>query len=61
MTVNKIGDIYEGDFTANKSNKEHGYGKVTQFDGQRYEGDWKEGKRTGKGIKTWSNGDRYEG
>ena len=30
-------------------------------DGDVYEGDWKEDKRTGKGICKYQNGDVYEG
>jgi len=29
--------------------------------GDRYEGDFVEGRRTGKGLLVWPNGDRYEG
>ena len=27
----------------------------------RYEGDFRAGKKEGRGVKTWANGDRYEG
>ena len=26
-----------------------------------YEGDWKDGKRTGRGVLVWADGGRYEG
>jgi hypothetical protein len=29
--------------------------------GGRYEGDWRDGKRTGRGIYTWADGRSYEG
>jgi hypothetical protein len=29
--------------------------------GRRYEGEWKDGLKHGKGVKIWANGDRYEG
>jgi len=29
--------------------------------GGRYEGDFVDGKRTGKGTFTWANGNKYEG
>ena len=29
--------------------------------GEKYEGEWKNGKRTGQGTYTWSNGDKYVG
>ena len=29
--------------------------------GYRYEGDWKDGKRQGRGVYVTANGDRYEG
>eukprot|EP01115_Flamella_aegyptia_P015668 TRINITY_DN979_c0_g1_i2.p2 TRINITY_DN979_c0_g1~~TRINITY_DN979_c0_g1_i2.p2 ORF type:complete len:63 (+),score=15.03 TRINITY_DN979_c0_g1_i2:255-443(+) len=28
---------------------------------ETYEGEWRAGKKWGKGRLTWSNGDRYEG
>ena len=30
-------------------------------DGDRYEGEWRNGKKEGKGIYYYNNGDRYEG
>lgn len=29
--------------------------------GDKYEGDWKDGQKHGQGVYTWKNGDRYEG
>jgi hypothetical protein len=30
-------------------------------DGRRYEGEWLDGKCTGRGVTTFANGSRYEG
>jgi len=30
-------------------------------DGQVYEGEWRDGKRNGKGTNTWPDGNKYEG
>ena len=30
-------------------------------DGDKYEGEWKKGKREGRGIYYYKNGSRYEG
>jgi hypothetical protein len=35
--------------------------KILYFDNGRYEGDVKNGKMEGKGIRYWNDGDRYEG
>ena len=40
--------------------KPHGHG-TEKFNGDIYEGDWREGEYSGKGIKKWSNGDMYDG
>ena len=37
------------------------YGTEEPFIGHRYEGDWKNNKKEGKGIYYYNNGDRYEG
>ena len=34
---------------------------MTWPDGDRYEGDWKDGKQEGHGVKTYPDGDRYDG
>jgi len=31
------------------------------FDGKKYEGEWKDGKKHGQGTLTWANGSKYEG
>jgi hypothetical protein len=38
----------------------HGTGTINYANGNRYIGDWVEGKRTGRGVFTWSDGDQYE-
>merc|ERR1711992_316239 len=58
---------YDGDW---KNKAAHGYGVMKWQNGDRYEGDWVEGLRQGKGMYTCkasggkyegSNGDWYEG
>jgi len=34
---------------------------MTYPNGDRYEGDWVDQKRTGKGLYTWPTDERYEG
>ena len=38
----------------------HGKGKWFR-DGNKYDGEWKNGLKHGKGIYNWANGDQYEG
>lgn len=52
------GDVYIGKF---KGILPHGNGKYTWSDGSVYEGDWIDGKMTGKGIIIWPSGAKYEG
>ncbi|CAL5214326.1 unnamed protein product [Lathyrus oleraceus] len=52
------GDVYIGQF---KGIHPHGNGKYTWSDGTIYEGDWIDGKMTGKGLITWTSGSKYEG
>lgn len=52
------GDVYIGKF---KGILPHGNGKYTWSDGSVYEGDWIDGKMTGKGILIWPSGAKYEG
>jgi hypothetical protein len=43
----------------------HGRGTLTwkkdPFKGDKYEGEWKDGKQSGQGVYTWADGTRYEG
>ena len=39
----------------------HGHGAYEYPNGNRYEGEWKEGKQHGHGTYTWADGTRYEG
>ncbi len=34
---------------------------MTSTDGDKYVGEWKDGKRHGEGTYTWSDGDKYVG
>ena len=38
-----------------------GTGTANYTNGDKYEGDFVDGKRTGKGTLTWANGDKYKG
>lgn len=44
------GDVYEGEF---KADKREGRGKFTFASGNVYEGEWKAGKKEGRGRFTW--------
>jgi len=39
----------------------HGKGIRTWLNGDKYDGDWVNGKRSGKGRFTWANGGNYTG
>ena len=51
------GHTYEGEF---KDCNMHGHGVYTWANGDKYDGEWKEGYR-GRGIKTYTNGNKYDG
>ena len=52
--------IYVGQTDTGKTR--HGQGNCTWKDvGQKYEGGWKDDKRSGQGVHTFSDGSRYEG
>jgi len=38
-----------------------GYGTKTWANGNRYDGEWRDGDFNGRGIFLWANGDSYEG
>jgi len=38
-----------------------GFGKYTYLDGEKYEGEWKNGKRNGQGTFTYPDGSKYIG
>jgi len=38
-----------------------GVGSLTYSDGDKYEGEWKDGQKHGQGTYTWSNGNKYVG
>ncbi|NOR72294.1 MAG: hypothetical protein GQ467_00260, partial [Mariprofundaceae bacterium] len=44
-----------------QGNCQNGQGVFIAEGGHRYEGNFVDGKRTGKGKCLWANGDRYEG
>ena len=44
-----------------KNSYRHGRGLYFFSDGNAFAGDWLEGNRTGHGVFTWPNGNRYEG
>ena len=37
----------------------HGTGEMTFPNGDKYTGDWNQGKRSGHGLYLYSNGNRY--
>ena len=45
----------------NKRDEPHGGGACIFPNGDRYDGEWKDGKIHGWGVYKYSNGDRYEG
>lgn len=53
------GDVYTGYF---KAGIRHGKGgSYTWANGDKYFGEWLNGKRTGRGIYTWADGNSFEG
>ena len=47
--------------TLDKNGNREGYGKITFYNGDRYEGFWENDSMHGKGIYYWKTGGRYEG
>ncbi|OMJ90632.1 hypothetical protein SteCoe_6905 [Stentor coeruleus] len=52
-------NLYVGEL--NEENKRHGYGKITYFGGDTYEGYWDNDKPHGEGLYLWKIGGRYLG
>ncbi len=44
-----------------KDDNYHSYRTFAWSNGDKYEGEWKQGKRHGWGLYSWSGGDKYEG
>lgn len=59
VTVSELFPGYTGDL--NKEGLPHKNGTITFPNGNRYEGQWHNGKRTGYGKYFYSNGSKYEG
>jgi hypothetical protein len=47
--------------TTQAEGKLNGWHVFTWPSGSRYEGEWRDDKRTGQGVYTWPSGNRYEG
>jgi len=45
----------------NAFNRFHGKGIYTYSNGNVYDGDWIDGRKSGQGSQTWENGDKYTG
>ncbi|CAF3600529.1 unnamed protein product [Adineta steineri] len=56
--TDQSGNRYEGEM---KGENRHGKGKMDFASGDKYTGDWIEGKRTGHGVYIFARGNRYEG
>ena len=39
----------------------HGQGTINSPEGEKYEGEWKDGNEHGQGTYTWSDGRNYVG
>ncbi|MEE4248246.1 MAG: hypothetical protein V2I33_22890, partial [Kangiellaceae bacterium] len=50
-------NVYFGEL--NEAGFRHGYGRMTFGNEDLYDGSWEEGKMSGQGVYTWSNGGRY--
>ena len=59
VTKYSNGDQYIGSFNA--SGNQHGYGVYIWANGEKYEGNWKDGKFDGYGVYFYASGSRYEG
>lgn len=52
-------NVYLGEL--DEEDKRQGYGKITHFNGDCYEGFWEDDKPQGRGIYIWKDWGRYEG
>lgn len=52
------GDVYEGEY---RNNLEHGFGIYTNSNGDRYEGHWSKGERSGYAKMTYADGSVFKG
>ncbi len=59
--LNAVDVIEEQSWGHFKDDNMHGKGQYHFADGRNYTGGWIDDKRTGFGVLTWPNGDRYEG
>ena len=59
------GGTYEGEWKKSAADEKievrTGQGTYTSPNGDKYVGEFKEGKENGQGTQTWSNGDKYVG
>ena len=53
--------IYRGSFVLGSSGQISGTGRVEFFDGRLYEGTLEAGRKVGRGLYVWSDGQRYAG
>ena len=59
--------MYEGNWKSNKliiitkDDLKNGIGKLTISNGDVYEGEWAYGKKTGRGVYSFKNKEKYEG
>lgn len=51
--------IYVGEL--NQDNYREGFGRCTYYNGDSFEGFWRDDRPYGKGVYTWKDGGRYEG
>ena len=48
-------------FTKKKTKTKDGFGQLQYSNNDRYDGEWNEGMRSGKGVHLFENGDKYDG
>jgi len=49
------------DYECTQGDCKNGFGTAVYTDGDKYVGEWKDGKRYGQGTKTLANGNKYVG